>query len=337
MPLRTVLIVLAFAFAATQVARGAMWSDVPEYPWMLGAVLAGYALGIGVCILTPMRRPRDSPGEPGHRMPAWVAALGASMAATVPTLTEIAVGEGEVPEPAYTTWYIGAVGALSVVMVVRRRPVWAWVSFTMLAVATIAWLGWVPALELGLVGSLVWLAVAHLMVVMLARAASDAERLERLQATASAWEGAQAGREHERRVQLDRARAVGEPMLRRVVETGGALTDGDRREAAIAEAQLRDEIRGAALLDDDVRIEIAAARRRGAHVSVFDDGGLEHLETDELARVRAEVAAAVRDAASTRIIVRSSPHERVVATVVGRELHGDDVDLWREIEATGPA
>jgi hypothetical protein len=70
---------------------------------------------------------------------------------------------------------------------------------------------------------------------------------------------------------------------------------------------------------------------------MFDEGGLEDLDDAALAIVRAELADTLRDAASTRLIIRTSPHAQIAITVVGRSGDGeslsdeDSVDLWREI------
>ena len=49
-------------------------------------------------------------------------------------------------------------------------------------------------------------------------------------------------------------------------------------------------MRGPRLLDDDVRAELAAARGRGATVTVLDEGGLEDVDEASLDRIRAQLA-----------------------------------------------
>ncbi|HYP73247.1 MAG TPA: hypothetical protein VEP72_04105, partial [Microbacterium sp.] len=108
----------------------------------------------------------------------------------------------------------------------------------------------------------------------------------------------------------------------------------ERRLAGIAEETLRDELRGAALLDAEVRAALAEARTRGATVSVLDEGGLDALTAGERAGVRAELAEVLAGARSQRLFVRASAHGLVAVTVVGRTvgMDGDEtVDLWREL------
>jgi hypothetical protein len=132
-------------------------------------------------------------------------------------------------------------------------------------------------------------------------------------------------------------------VLTRTVAHAGMLTDADRLEARIAEGKLRDEMRGPRLLDDEVRAELERARRRGANVTVLDEGGLDDVDEEQLGVIRAQLADALRSATSDRLYIRTSPDERVAVTVVGRSpsvggpSDEDSVDLWLEIPHPGRA
>jgi hypothetical protein len=341
MNVRTVLSALALAFAVYQAARGLLWT--PEPPVRPGYLTAAVILYLAATVVTIFAVPRSSttPGSSREPMPLWAALVALVTVAIAPTMTGLAVAdaEGVVRTATYGTWYVGGGGALMVVLMVRRRTWVAWVGTVVLSVGAMIWLGPIQALSQGLVGSIVWVGVAHLLVFLIDRAERDAEQLAELQAVTSAWEAAQEGRERERRVQLQRALAVGGPVLARVIAMHGLLSESERREAGMAEARLRDELRGPRLLDDGVRAEIDAARRRGAQVSVFDEGGLEGVSDVDLDQIRAELAEALRDSQSNRIIIRTSPDDSVAVTVVGRlvveETDEDSVDLWREIRHPG--
>ncbi len=151
--------------------------------------------------------------------------------------------------------------------------------------------------------------VAQLLLLSMDRAARDTARLAQLQRAASAWQASQGGRQRERRVQIQQALAVAGPVLARTVSSGGELDADDRLEARLAEGRLRDEMRGPRLLDDDVRDELERARRRGANVTVLDEGGLDGLGEASLAIIRAQLADTLRSASSDRLYIRTSPHE----------------------------
>ena len=343
---KNILTVLAVAFTAYMAARGLWWTERVDQPLVIVAALGMYVAVTWLCIFWPPVT--DSPGERGdgerprrrQRLPVLPLALAIACAVVVPNAISWAVGAASRTE-SFATWYIGGIGALMVVVMVRGRAVTAWAGFALLAIASIAWMGALPAIQLGLLGSLVWLVVAQLVVHSVNRAARDTSRLARLQRAASAWQTSQVVRQRERRVQVQKALAVAGPVLTRTVANGGELTEEDRLEARLAEGKLRDEMRGPRLLDDDVRAELERARRRGANVTVLDEGGLDDLDEQTLQVIRAQLAETLRSASSDRLYIRTSPDERVAVTVVGRSpsvgapSDEDSVDLWREIPHPG--
>lgn len=351
---RAVLISLGIAFTAYLAARGLLWTGgTVNQPAVLIVAFLLYLITTLVCLFVeapvaatapeaarPAEGADESPAPTGARavvrLPLWACALAIASSVLVPNAIMMSVGEESRSAP-FATWYIGGIGALMVIVMVRRRTWFAWSGVALLAVSSAIWLGPLNALALGLVGSVMWVVVAQLLLRSMDRAARDTSRLAQLQRAASAWRASQTGRQRERRIQVQRALAVAGPILSRTIEQGGALDSRERIEARIAEGQLRDELRGPRLLDDVVRGELDAARRRGATVTVLDEGGLDGLDDDQLWSIRAELAAAVHAATSDRLYIRTSPDDRVAVTVVGRSAAGgaltdeDNVDLWREI------
>ncbi|MFB8386154.1 hypothetical protein ACFC3F_03330 [Microbacterium sp. NPDC055910] len=341
MRVRNILSALAVAFTAYIAARALALTEPVPFPLVLVTVVALYLVTTWLCIYWYPVRSRtattDAAGRGGTaRLPVWAAVLALATTAIVPTAIAIGVGDGN-RTATFATWYLGGLGALMVIVMVRRRPWVAWSGIAILGIGSVAWMGAGPALALGLVGSVVWVIVAHLVRFSLDRAAHDTTQLAQLQRAASAWQASQVVRQRERRVQVQRALAVAGPVLTRVVSTRGRLDEDDRLEARLAEGRLRDELRGPRLLDDDVRAELERARRRGAVVTVLDEGGLDGLDEEALGVIRAQLAETLRSAASDRLYIRTSPHESIAVTVVGRSTseHGlsdeDGVDLWSEI------
>ncbi|MBD8022267.1 hypothetical protein [Microbacterium gallinarum] len=347
---KNVLVALAVAFTAYLAARGLWWTEPVPYPLIVVATLGMYLATTWLCIFwdpasISAAQEEEHIGD-AHRargrlpVPAMILALAAAI--IVPSAISFAVGPGAVTS-GFATWYLGGIGALMTIVMVRRRPWTAWAGIVILAVGSMAWMGPANALALGLVGSIVWVTCAQLLVRSLDRAARDTSRLAQLQRAASAWQASQVGRQRERRVQVQQALAVAGPVLTRTVATGGRLNDDDRLEARLAEGRLRDEMRGPRLLDDEVRAELERARRRGANVTVLDEGGLEGLDDETLSVIRAQLAEALRSASSDRLYIRTSPDARVAVTVVGRSpsvggpSEEDGVDLWREIPHPGAA
>ena len=348
---RQIIVGLGLAFTAYLAARGLWWTaPVPE-PLVLVATLALYLVTTWLCIFWEQRR-TDVPAATSSAgpvstasrttLPSWAGVLALASAFIVPSAIAVAVAPEDRTAP-FATWYLGGIGALMTIVMVRRRPWIAWIGIAALAVASMAWMGPLNALNLGLVGSIVWVAATQLMLLSIDRAASDTAQLAQLQRAASAWQASQSGRQRERRIQVQRALAVAGPVLTQTVASGGSLDEEERTQARLAEGRLRDEMRGPRLLDDAVHAELERARRRGANVTVLDEGGLDGLDEATLAIIRTELAETLRSARSDRLYIRTSPDDRIAVTVVGRSATGpglsdeDAVDLWREIGHPGAA
>lgn len=343
---RTVLVGLALAFTAYLAARGLWWTEPIDQPTLVIGSLALYLAGTWMCLFMEPRpyprRPKadGEPRPPVSRLPMPATLVTMLVALVVPSGIALGVGPAARTE-AFATWYIGGVGVLMAVVMIRRRPWFAWAGMALLAAACHVWMGLVVALALGLVGSLMWVTAAQLLIISLDRATADTIRLAELQQAASAWQASQAGRQRERRIQVQRALAIAGPVLTRVVRSAGHLDQEGRAAAHLAEGLLRDELRGARLLDDEVRAALEAARRSGVAVTVLDEGGLDGVDAASLATIRAELAQTIRAARSRRLYIRTAPHDTVAVTIVGRQeadgaLSDDDsVDLWREIPFPG--
>lgn len=323
---RSVATSLAVGFALYFVARGIWWIEQPSAPLLMVLALGIYLVGVNLAIL----------GDGASvRMPLWAAIFALVVSIAVPPLVTLSLDAMDRTAP-FATWYIGALGLLSVVCIVRRRPVIGWLTLVALVALASISLGFTVALNLGLVGSVMWVVVARLLVLFWDRAVRDTERLAGIQQAVSAWHATQRVRQRERRLRTQFALAVAGPVLSQVVAVRGALSDEEKVEARLAEGRLRDELRGADLLNDAVRDAIDAARRRGAVVTVFDEGGFDGIEEARRGEIRDELAAVLVRAQASRLIIRSAQDTRVAVTVVGRasvRSSGDDdaVDLWHEI------
>ena len=82
-----------------------------------------------------------------------------------------------------------------------------------------------------------------------------------------------------------------------------------------------------------------SARARGLAVTMVDDGGLDLISGPELRAIRQQLAAAIAQADSGRLIIRTSRRAETAVSVVGRsgasDSDDDDVSLWVEIARPG--
>lgn len=329
---RSVATSLAVGFALYFVARAVWWIEQPTAPLLMVLAIGIYLVVVNIAIL----------GDGATvRMPLWAALSAVVASALIPVLVTVSLEPTDRTAP-FATWYIGALGLLAVVCVVRRRSLFGWLTLALLAVTSSLFLGPGVALTLGLVGSIMWVAVARLLVMFWDRAVRDTERLAEIQQAVSAWHATQRVRQRERRLRTQFALAVAGPVLSRVVAARGALDQQERLDARLAEGRLRDELRGADLLNDAVRNAIEDARRRGVVVTVFDEGGFDDIDEDRRREIRDELAEVLTRAQTARLIIRSARDPRVAVTIVGRagsRSSGDDdaVDLWHEIPRYAPA
>ncbi|MFJ2553208.1 hypothetical protein [Microbacterium sp. NPDC087591] len=330
---RSVATSLAVGFAMYFVARSIWWTVQPTAPVLMVLAIAAYLVVVLIAILW------DSASS--VRMPLWAALLSLLACVLVPPLVTLSLDDTSRTAP-FATWYIGGLGLFGIVCVVRRRFLIGWLTVAVLVATSAGYLGFGVALNLGLVGSIMWVVVAQLLVLFWDKAIRDTARLAEIQQAVSAWHATQLVRQRERRLRTQFALAVAGPVLSRVVASRGSLTVEERLEARLAEGRLRDELRGADLLNDAVRDAIEDARRRGVIVTVFDEGGLEGIDEDRRAEIRDELAVVLRTAKAGRLIIRSSNDERIAVTVVGRASSGssrddDEVDLWHEISREAAA
>ncbi|MDN3478282.1 MULTISPECIES: hypothetical protein [unclassified Curtobacterium] len=290
----------------------------------------------------------------GPVLPVWVAWFALATAVVMPivcsTVVDLRVA------PTYATWWIAAVGTLMVVLAVRQRGRFAWVGVAFCTVHSVSWAGLEALGELGALGNVIWLSVATGFAIAMSHATRITRDFVRAEQETVDWQAAQDAHVSERQVRLGQTTRMARPMLQRIIDTCGGLSDDERAESLHLEQAIRDEIRGRSLLSDDVRAEVMRLRRRGAVVQLHDDGGLDDLETVEQERVHAELAEALRrayEADADNVIVRTVPDNADAAvTVVGLRLDAaesesaalgtadeddddgedDSVALWLEID-----
>lgn len=331
MRIRVALSLLAIVIAAYFATRGLIHPVPHETPLFVLAAVFVFLASVALALLIPSGRRRDPALRGPGTMPLWAAILASAAMIPLPFLATTGGHPEESAGAPHMTWFIGAGGVVLTIVCARRRPLCAAIGILGLAVGTAVVLRSVEmAFVAGILGSVLWVVVAWLVVLFTDRAHRDTDRLAAIQHESAAWRAAQESGRRERRSRVQFAIAEAGPVLMRAIETSGRLTPEERDEALVAEATLRDELRGARLLDDAVRAAIRERRLAGSAVTLFDEGDIDDLDERDLARVRGELADALRGARSPEIIVRTARLPDTAVTVVGRG-SGDDVELWREI------
>jgi hypothetical protein len=339
---RYLIVGMAGLFSAYHLILANYTIDIPHHRAPIYVAMALYVVATVVSLL---------PWGP-IRMPIWMAAFNLAI---VIVITLLVAGELDFQREGgtgYASWYVAASGTLLTITSTRRRNTFAWLGVAFLVVHTIIIVGPVGPgglVSLGIVGSASWVAVSHILSSAMAKATKDARRFAIAEREATDWQAAQEAHVFERQFRLGQTSAMALVMLRQIRDAGGDLTEEQRRECLHLEGAIRDEIRGRKLLNDAVRDEVMVARRRGATVTLLDEGGIDELSDEDLERVLDRLALAIRGTTADKVIARTVPEGSDVAvTVVGLRSvddgsasalgqdssEDDEVDLWLEIPRT---
>lgn len=331
---RFLVIGLAAVFSAYHLVLALSSIGVPHEPGPVVVAMLLYAVVTVISLWVPDSKP----------MPNWNAALNVAVSVVMALLV---LSQLDSSRPTgYATWFVAANLTLMVITMVRRQPMFAWAGVAATAVAIVMWANPLALTTMGVIGGAIWVAVAHALTVALASAEHDAAQYARAGIKAAEWQANQEALLYERRLRLEQMTRLAAPMLRRIVESGGELDEAERRECLHLEAAIRDEIRGRLLLTDEVRAEVMAARRRGVHVTMLDDGGLDTLpETDRLAAL-SQLVDVVDGFEADRLIIRTGAEgsdtavsvvglrdtgDAAEAAALGDDGGDDEVTLWHEI------
>lgn len=335
---RRLILALGALFSAYHIVLGVYSLDIPRSPWPSIAAMVAYAVATIISLW---------PTSP-TRMSMWLSFFNVAVAAALPLLVGSQL-DGTSPNNGYATWYVAAVGTLMTITAARKRQTMAWIGVGFLVVHTVIWAGPGALGSIGAIGSVVWVAAAVLLSRALAKAGRDARQYGFAEREATEWQAAQEAHLYERKVRLAYTNRLAAPMLRRIVLRDGNLTEMQRQECRYLEAAVRDEIRGRKLLNDAVRRAVMAARRRGAIVTLLDEGGIDDLDAKCLDAILNRAAAAISRTTADKIILRTAADGSSTAVTVvglssadtsvsalGQDAPDDEVDLWLEIPREQP-
>jgi hypothetical protein len=305
---RYLIIALAATFSAYHLVLALVAIDVPRHPAPFIVAMVLYAIATTVSLWPTAQL----------QMPSWMATFNVAVSITLPLLVTSQLDPTKPIDENSATWYVAAIGTLMVITSTRRRHTFAWIGIGALVVQSIAWAGPGAIIALGLFGSVVWVGISHAISRSLANTTRHARQFALAEREAAAWQAAQEAHLFERQFRLRQTSRMALPMLRQIVASGGDLTEAQRQECVHLEGAIRDEIRGRKLLNDNVRQQVMAARRRGTTVILLDEGGIDELPEAELERILNRLAFVIRDTATDKLIARTVPEGSDTAvTVVG--------------------
>jgi len=298
---------------------GVIWIGSNDHPEVVALALVAY---LAVLI------PTITVGET-RAMPKWLAWTNLVVCAAIPLAINSQLDADHLGD--YATWYVLGVGTILGATAVRGRRRMAWIGLIVLIAEIAAWGGVESLASTGLPGVLSLVVTGHAVSLGVERAERATRELaaKTIETVASAAAAEAASQVRSRLADQTLKTAV--PALNLIAALGGKLNETQRREALLLEAGLRDEIRGATLLNDQVRAAIQAARQRGVEVLVLDEGGLDDLADSERDEILNRTAASFATVNAGRLTIRAPKGEDWRITVAAVRPGSAQPDLWLKI------
>lgn len=324
---RYLLIISSSLYALYHAALGIIW--LGEYPKPELVILA---LMIYLATVIPTIVAFDT-----LALPPFMSILNLSAASLIPVLINSQIDNSLAGT--YATWYVAAVGTLMAATAIRQQRVLSWVGLGVMVIQVIAWGGIGSITTTGVVGAAALVFAGQAISTGLSRTAREARAFAD-QATLEASEmAATSAIRQQRKARSAQTLRQALPILRRIAEAKGELSDADRHEARLLESELRDEIRGRNLINDRTRQAIRRARERGIEVVVLDEGGLDSVEAIERDSLLNQAAEAMENCQGGRVTLRSPSNDQYLVTLVCMRPGASAPEQWLRLpeRKTSPA
>jgi hypothetical protein len=219
----------------------------------------------------------------------------------------------------YTSWYVGATTVMLFFANLRGRILLAWIGCVLFDLGLLWW-GLTSATGLAeavltATRQTAIVAIGTLTAVALERTSTRIRGLVSEASLRGAAEAAGLAVAEERTRRLTELRTSVVPILQRIASDSPISAD-DRREFAVAEADLRDSLRARGLRVPLIMEAARDARRRGVDVVLLDDSAGE-LTAPEITGFAAAVVDVLESASDGRVTARLLPPDRpVLGTIV---------------------
>ncbi|MFC9351696.1 hypothetical protein [Arthrobacter sp. NPDC057013] len=301
-----VMTVLCIVFVAVHITLGLLALDMVSSPGPVYLAMAIYLAGIAVVL-------KPSPG----RLP-----LTSGITALAATVAVIVLVDNVLPTdrwPGYASWHLAATYTMLVAVNIRGRVLLSWIGVLLSVILTTVW---ASGASMGLVGGLMlniatvgWVLVStgigHLLRTndhKVGQYRADAE-------AAADWHAAEQALHVARTQWLEHVREVAGPALARIADPNHTISDAERQELQLAEAQFRDEIRGRVLATAEVVEAARKARERGVTVQLLDDRR-QDLTPRMLAAVSERVVNILNQARAGTVTARARPQGGDLAVTI---------------------
>jgi hypothetical protein len=256
-------------------------------------------------------------GFRGLQIPAWLGLINLLVATVLPRIIEEQITPAMIGT--YATWYIGGLGVLLGATALRKQVYFAWGGLIIATAEIILWEGLENLLRSGWIGLVVMVIIGQAANLGL----QQSERaIERANQAAAAAKLAAKRKEITRESQVlafNHSVPNVKSMLQRTIAQKGRLSEDDRREAMLLEADLSDEVMGGALVTRAISRAARLARLRGVEVYLMDDGVLAQVDPAELEEIHLKVVDVVTNQLSGKVTVRATSGNRWHVSITAYE------------------
>jgi hypothetical protein len=244
----------------------------------------------------------------------------------VPTLVNLSL-TSYLPN-SYTTWYVSGIGTLMGVLAVRQAQLPALVGSAALVTQLLMFGGLSAVFTSGLIGALLMVLTGLASAFIIFSAVSEAERYQSRASETLAATAARSAIRTERKARLRQNLRGALPLLELIANSDGKLSESEKLEARLLEAELRDGIRGRSLTYPDLVQAVRALRGQGVEVQLVDDGGLEDLSASEAEALIGEVVRLLTAVKQGKVVVRAVRGESWRITVAALRKESAIPDLF---------
>lgn len=274
------------------------------------------ALGLLVVLSVAILILRDS-GDPMPLRDTVIVSFG------VPASAAIVAWQVVAEDPGREAWYVVTHVWVLFFMALRGRVGWAWGSFAMMLVVQAVWalstgrdvLGEVLAFQT----SAAVLFVCTLFARGLRRASARINELGSTSVRLAESAATLAAERDTRETRMAELAAEAGPLLTRIIQSR-ELGQDDRREYALAEANLRDSVRGRSLMTPAIAAATRSARARGVRIELIDSRGRGLTGEGAMDRFLAQATRAINEAREGTLAVRLWPEHGAVAASISAQI-----------------
>lgn len=304
---RAPMAIIAFSLGLMYAGFGIYWSPSYQNPIMGLASVAFYLCVLALTVF----------GFKSIQIPSWQGLLNLLAATVLPRIIE----EQVTPEMlgSYATWYIGGLGVLLGATALRRQVYFAWGGLIIATAEIFLWEGIENVLRSGWIGLVVMVIIGHAANLGLQQSEREIERANEAAAAASLSTQRKEITRESQVLAFNHSAPHVKSMLQRTIAQKGKLSEDDRREAMLLEADLSDEVMGGELVAKPVSRAARLARLRGVEVYLMDDGVLTHFEPTELAEIHQKVVDVITNQLSGKVTVRAASGNRWHVSITAYE------------------